>query len=76
MGNRLGPLETNPNRRTRALVVSLEPDTLRLVRAYCPPGARHLGEFITKLVWDFRAREEERYRRGDRSTVVDVGPAS
>jgi hypothetical protein len=81
MGKRLGLLETNPKRRTRSLAVSLEPDTLRLVRQFCPPGARHLGVFFTKLVWDFAAREDERQRRGDHSTaaetpaLVDVGRA-
>ena len=60
MSKRLGPLEMNPRRRTRALCVSLDSAMLRLLRQHCPPGSRHLGCFIGQLLVDYVARQEER----------------
>jgi hypothetical protein len=78
MGKRLGLLETNPHRRTRALCVSFDPGMLRLLRQHCPPGSKHLGCFFGQLLVEYVARQEER-RGGDRDTpggspaVMDVG---
>jgi hypothetical protein len=70
MGQRLGPLDINPNRRTRALCVSLDPMMLQLLRRYCPPGSKHLGCFIGQLLMAHDAREEAR-REQDRNPPGD-----
>jgi len=62
MGKRLGPLEINPNRRTRALCISFGPAMLQLLRQHCPPGSKHLGCFFGQLLMEHVARQEERQR--------------
>ena len=74
MSKRLGPLEMNPRRRTRALCVSLDSAMLQLLRQHCPPGSRHLGCFIGQLLVDYVARQEERQRlAGGTPADMDVG---
>ena len=62
MGKRLGPLEINPNRRTRALCISFGPAMLQLLRQHCPQGSKHLGCFFGQLLMEHVARQEERQR--------------
>jgi hypothetical protein len=69
MGKRLGPLDINPHRRTRALCVSFDPAMLRLLRQHCPPGSKHLGCFFGQLLVEYVARQEER-----RGAAADAPP--
>jgi hypothetical protein len=72
MGKRLSLLEVNPNRRTRALSVSLAPEMLQLLRQHCPPGSKHLGCFFGQLLVEYVARQEERQRvAGGTPAVMD-----
>ena len=63
MGKRLGPLDINPHRRTRALCVSFDPAMLQLLRQHCPRGNRHLGCFFGQLLVEYVARQEERQQK-------------
>ena len=45
------------------LNTSLDRQADQVLRAMCPPGMT-LGAFITALVFDYRARQEERARSG------------
>jgi hypothetical protein len=50
--------------------MNLDPEALEILRAYCPAGSRQLGEFVSRLLIDRRARDEERQRMREELLAV------
>jgi hypothetical protein len=46
----------------RVIAINLDPEALSILRSYCPEGNKQLGQFITRLLVERRARDEERAR--------------
>ena len=64
----LDPERVHKGRRPGVLVVqvNLDPEALGILRTYCPKGNKQLGEFVSRLLIDWRARDEERAKmRGE-----------
>jgi hypothetical protein len=49
-----------PDKVVRVLTIDREADNI--MRQYCPTGTRQLGAFVSKLLYEFRTREEERQK--------------
>jgi hypothetical protein len=61
------------NRRQdiRVLTVSLDREALAILREEIPVGNKHAGAFFSRLLYEHRARKEERQRvREELLTVV------
>jgi hypothetical protein len=55
----------------RVVQMNLDAEALEILRAYCPEGSKQLGQFVTRLLIDRRARDEERQKvRNDVLAVV------
>ena len=54
----------HPNRRkeVRVLCVNLDREALQILREEIPPGNKHAGQFLSRLLYEHRARKEERQR--------------
>ena len=54
----------HPGRRPEVRVVSinLSREALAIVREECPVGSKHLGQFFDRVLFEYRARKEERAR--------------
>jgi hypothetical protein len=44
----------------RTLTIDREADVI--LRQYCPTGTKRLGAFLSRLLFEFRSREEERQK--------------
>lgn len=60
----LDPHRSHKGRRpgVRVIQVNLDQEALEIARFYCPVGSKQLGEFVSRLLIDYRARDEERTR--------------
>jgi hypothetical protein len=58
------PDQPYAGRRMDAVVinVTLENEAVEFLRRYCPPGQRTMGRFLSRLIFEHEARQEERQR--------------
>jgi hypothetical protein len=54
----------------RVIQVNLDEESLDILREYCPEGSKQLGTFISRLLIDRRARDEERRRMREEVMAV------
>jgi hypothetical protein len=60
----LDPTRVQKGRKRGVLVIqiNLDPEALEILRTYCPEGNKQVGQFVSRLLVDRRARDEERQR--------------
>ena len=55
------------------ITVRLKEDAYRIYRAHCPKGPKLGGAFVSQLLFDYQARQEERQRLVDSACTVCGG---
>ena len=53
-----------PTGRRVKVNFSLDPEAVEILRSYYPKGIKKHGELISRLLFEHRARQEERARAG------------
>jgi hypothetical protein len=64
---------TNRRKDVRVITINLDKEALEILRDELPPGNKHVGAFMSRLLYEHRARREERAKvRAGLLALVEV----